>query len=83
MNNGETEFHLILCLGVRVLEEAKAWRLRKELQPKKGEFKDINPRTFTELATVKFDSNYCKQKLQRSHQLPPIEKTQVTHKKDW
>ena len=37
----ESEFHLILSLGVRVLEEAMAWRLRKELQPKKGEFKDI------------------------------------------
>ena len=48
--HNEAEFHLILCLRVRVLEEAKAWRLREELQPKKGEFKNINPRTFTELA---------------------------------
>ena len=48
--SGDTEFHLILCLGVRVLEEAKSWRLREELKSKKGEFKDINPRTFKELA---------------------------------
>ena len=48
--HNEAEVHLILCLGVRVLEEAKAWRLREKLQPKKGEFKDINPRTFMELA---------------------------------
>ena len=48
--NSETKFHLILCLGVRVLEEAKAWRLRKALKPKKGEFKDLNPRTLRDLA---------------------------------
>ena len=41
---------MILCVGVRVLEEAKTWRLREELQPMKGEFKDINLRTFMELA---------------------------------
>ena len=46
----QIEFHLILCLGVRVLEEAKAWRLRKELKPKKGEFKELNHRTFKELS---------------------------------
>ena len=46
----EQEFHLILCLVVRVMEEAKAWRQREEKQPKKGEFKKINPRTFGELA---------------------------------
>ena len=40
----ETEFYLIMCLGVRVLDEAKAWRLRRKLKPKKGEFKDLNPR---------------------------------------
>ena len=48
--NSETAFHLILCLGVRVLEEANAWRLRKELKPKKGEFKDLNLRTFKDVA---------------------------------
>ena len=45
----ETEFHLIMCMGVRVLDEARAWRLRKKLKPKKGEFKDLNPRTFKDL----------------------------------
>ena len=45
----ETEFHLIMCMGVRVLDEARAWRLRKKLKPKKGEFKDLNPRTFRDL----------------------------------
>ena len=30
----ETEFHLIMCMGVRVLDEARAWRLRKKLKPK-------------------------------------------------
>ena len=48
--SGEGEFHLVLCMGVRVLDEAKAWRLRKRLKPKKGEFKDLNPRTFKDLA---------------------------------
>ena len=37
-------------MGVRVLDEAKAWRLRKKLKPKKGEFKELNPRTFKDLA---------------------------------
>ena len=46
----ETEFHLIMCMGVRVLDEARAWRLRKKLKPKKGEFKDLNPRTFRDLS---------------------------------
>ena len=35
----ETEFHLMMCMGVRVLDEARAWRLRKKLKPKKGELK--------------------------------------------
>ena len=39
-----------MCLGVRVLDEAKAWRLRKKLKPKKGEFKDLNPRSFKDLS---------------------------------
>ena len=62
--NNESEFHLILCLGVTVLKEAKAWRLREELQPKKGEFKDLNLRTFKELkqqfklATTTVNRNY-------------------------
>ena len=46
----ETEFHLIMCMGVRVLDEARAWRLRKKLKPKKGEFKDLNPRSFKDLS---------------------------------
>ena len=46
----ETEFHLIMSMGVRVLDEARAWRLRKKLKPKKGEFKDLNPRTFRDLS---------------------------------
>ena len=46
----ETEFHLIICMGGRVLDEAKAWRLRKKLKPKKGEFKDLNPRSFKDLS---------------------------------
>ena len=46
----ETEFHLIMCMGVRVLDEARAWRLRKKMKPKKGEFKDLNPRTFKNLS---------------------------------
>ena len=37
-------------MGVRVLDEARAWRLRKKLKPKKGEFKDLNPRTFRDLS---------------------------------
>ena len=36
--------------GVRVLDEARAWRMRKKLKPKKGEFKDLNPRSFKDLA---------------------------------
>ena len=46
----ETEFHLIMCMGVRVLDEARAWRFRKKLKPKKGKFKDLNPRTFRDLS---------------------------------
>ena len=46
----ETEFRLIMCMGVRVLDEARAWRLRRKLKPKKGEFKDLNPRTFKDLS---------------------------------
>ena len=46
----DTEFHLIMCMGVRVLYETRAWRLRKKLKPKKGEFKELNPRTFKDLA---------------------------------
>ena len=46
----DTEFHLIICMGVQVLDEARAWRLRKKLKPKKGEFKELNPRTFKDLA---------------------------------
>ena len=46
----KTEFHLVMCLGVRVLDEARAWRMRKKLKPKKGEFKDLNPRSFKDLA---------------------------------
>ena len=46
----DTEFHMIMCMGVRVLDEARAWRLRKKLKPKKGEFKDLNPRTFRDLS---------------------------------
>ena len=37
----DTEFHLIMCMRVRVLDEARAWRLRKKLKPKKGEFKEL------------------------------------------
>ena len=44
----ETEFHLIMCCGV--LDEARAWRMRKKFKPKKGEFKDLNPRSFKDLA---------------------------------
>ena len=32
------------------MDEARAWRLRKKLKPKKGEFKELNPRTFKTLA---------------------------------
>ena len=46
----ETEFHPIMCMGVRVLDEARAWRLRKKLKPKNREFKDLNPRTFRDLS---------------------------------
>ena len=41
---------MIMCMGVRVLDEARAWRLRKKLKPKKGEFKELNPRTFKDLS---------------------------------
>ena len=37
-------------MGVRVLDEARPWRLRKKLKPKKGEFKELNPRTFKDLS---------------------------------
>ena len=37
-------------MGVWVLDEARAWRLRKKLKPKKGEFKDLNPGTFRDLS---------------------------------
>ena len=46
----ETEFHMIMCCGVRVMDEARAWRMRQKLKPKKGEFKDLNPRSFKDLA---------------------------------
>ena len=46
----ENEFHMIMCMGVQVLDEARAWRLRKKLKPKKGEFKELNPRTFKDLS---------------------------------
>ena len=39
-----------MCLGVRVLDEARAWRMRIKLKPKKGEFKDLNPRSFKDLS---------------------------------
>ena len=32
------------------MDEAKAWRLRKKFKPKKGEFKELNPGTFKDLA---------------------------------
>ena len=48
--NSDTEFHLILCLGYRLLEEARAWRMRDQLKPKKGGFNEINIRTFKDLA---------------------------------
>ena len=37
-------------MGARVLDEARAWRLRKKLKPKKGEFKELNPRIFKDLS---------------------------------
>ena len=37
-------------MAVLVLDEARAWRLRKKLKPKKGEFKNLNPRTFRDLS---------------------------------
>ena len=46
----ETEFHLIMCMGVRVLDKAKALRLRKKPKPERVEFKDLNPRTFRDLS---------------------------------
>ena len=46
----ETEFHMIMCCGARVMDEARAWRMRQKLKPKKGEFKDLNPRSFKDLA---------------------------------
>ena len=39
-----------MCMGVQVLDETRAWRLRKKLKPKKGEFKDLNPRSFKDLS---------------------------------
>ena len=41
---------MVLCMEVRVLDEARAWRLRKKLKPKKGEFKELNPRMFKDLS---------------------------------
>ena len=82
----ETKFHLILCLGVRVLEEAKAWRLRKELKPKKGEFKELNPRPFKDLAN-QFDlaptmvnRNY--NKAISYHKLRKLKKSKKTSEKE-
>ena len=46
----ENEFHMIMCCGVPVMDEARAWRMRQKLKPKKGEFKDLNPRSFKDLA---------------------------------
>ena len=46
----ENESHLIMCCGVPVLDEARAWRMRQKFKPKKGEFKDLNPRSFKDLA---------------------------------
>ena len=62
--DNDNEYHMIMCMGVRVLDEARAWRLRKKLKPKKGEFKDLNPRTFKDLsyqfglATTTVNRNY-------------------------
>ena len=39
-----------MCCGAGVLDEARAWRMRQKLKPKKGEFKDLKPRLFKDLA---------------------------------
>ena len=80
----ETEFHLIMCMGVRVLDEARAWRLRKKLKPKKGEFKDLNPRTFKDLsiqfglAPTTVNQNY--NEAMKYHKLRRCKKSKKTDK---
>ena len=78
----ETEFHLVMCLAVRVLDEARAWRLRRKLKPKKGEFKDLNRRSFKDLsiqfglAPTTVNQNY--NKAVRYHKLRKRKKSKRT-----
>ena len=80
----ETEFHLIMCMGVRVLDEARAWRLRKKLKPRKGEFKELNPRTFRDLsiqfglAPTTVNRNY--NEAIKYHKLRKLKKSKKTDK---
>ena len=80
----ETEFHLIMCMGVQVLDEARAWRLRKKLKPKKGKFKDLNPRTFRDLsiqfglAPTTVNRNY--NEAMKYHKLRKCKKSKKTDK---
>ena len=71
-------------MGVRVLDEARAWRLRKKLKPKKGEFKDLNPRTFRDLsiqfglAPTTLNQNY--NEAMKYHKLRKRKKSKKTDK---
>ena len=78
----ETEFHLIICMGVGVLDEARAWKMRKKLKPKKEEFKDLNPRSFRDLsvqfglAPTTVNLNY--NEAMKYHQLRKCKKSKKT-----
>ena len=75
----DTEFHMIMCCGARVMDEARAWRMRQKLKPKKGEFKDLNPRSFKDLAVqfglapTTINRNY--NEAVRYHQLRKLKKS--------
>ena len=71
-------------MGVLVLDEARAWRLRKKLKPKKGEFKDLNPGTFKDLsiqfglAPTTVNQNYNES--MKYHKLRKCKKSKKTDK---
>ena len=61
------------------MDEARAWRMRQKLKPKKGEFKDLNPRSFKDLAVqfglapTTINRNY--NEAVRNHQLRKLKKS--------
>ena len=71
-----------MCMEVWVLDEARAWRLRKKLKPKKGELKDHNLRSFKDLsiqfglAPSMVNRNY--NEAMKYHKLPKGKKSKKT-----